>query len=57
MLEELKRKAEVYSTHRGVTHYILFSRSGFTKAIWDVAKHDRNVIFVTLEEIFELVKE
>ncbi len=57
VLDGLKRKADVYSSHRENTHYILFSKSGFTQAVHEAAGRDENIVLVTLDDIFETVAD
>ena len=56
VLDDLRRKADVYSSHRGKTYYVLFSKSGFTQAVWEAAEHDGNIMLVSLEDIMKLVE-
>lgn len=49
--DELQYKADVFCKDRENTWFVLFSKSGFTKAVEDEAKKDDNVILVTLEDL------
>lgn len=49
VLNELKRKADIFSKNRGQTYYILFSKSGFTEAVREAAEKDDHILPVTLD--------
>lgn len=51
VLENLKKKADVFSANRENTYYVLFSKSGFTQAVIDEAGRDENIILVNLNDI------
>lgn len=51
VLEDLKKKADVFSANRENTYYVLFSKSGFTQAVIDEAGRDENIILVNLNDI------
>lgn len=51
VLDDLKKKADVFSTNRENTYYVLFSKSGFTQAIINEASRDENIILVNLNDI------
>ncbi len=53
VLEDLKKKADAFSTNRENTYYVLFSKSGFTQAVIDEASRDENIILVNLNDIVE----
>ena len=51
VLRELKTKADIFSTNRNSTYYVLFSKSGFTDAVINEAKSDSNIMLVDLKEL------
>ena len=51
VLRELKTKADIFSTNRNNTYYVLFSKSGFTDAVINEAKSDSNIMLVDLKEL------
>jgi hypothetical protein len=51
VLNDLKRRADIFNAKRGQTWYYLFSKSGFTKAVYDEAKRDQYIIPVSLKDI------
>lgn len=53
VLNELKGKADVFSSQRNQSYYILFSKSGFTQRVIEEAKNDPHVIPVDLQEILK----
>lgn len=53
VLEDLKKKADVFSANRENTYYVLFSKSGFTQAVIDEAGKDKNIILVNLNDIVD----
>lgn len=53
VLEDLKKKADAFSTNRENTYYVLFSKSGFTQAVIDEASRDENIILVNLNDIVD----
>lgn len=53
VLRELRRKADVFNRNRGATWYVLFSKSGFTGAVWEEAAGDEKILLVGLEELME----
>ena len=53
VLNELKGKADVFSSQRNQSYYILFSKSGFTQRVIEEAQNDPHVIPVDLQEILK----
>lgn len=53
VLEKVRKKADVFSNNREHTWFVLFSKSGFTKAVREEAERDGSIILVGLEEIYE----
>jgi hypothetical protein len=51
VLNELRRRTNIFSTKRNQTWYYLFSKSGFTKAVLDEAANDESVILIDLKEL------
>lgn len=51
VLHELKTKADIFCQSRNSTHYILFSKSGFTEAVINEAESDSSIILVDLKEL------
>jgi hypothetical protein len=51
VLNELQRKADVFSKKRNETWYVLFSKAGFTKAIMEEAEKDKSIILVDIQEL------
>ncbi len=51
VLNELKKKADIFSRDRNNTYYVLFSKSGFTDAIMAEAEKDEGIILVTLNDL------
>jgi hypothetical protein len=51
VLNELRRRTDVFSKRREETWYFLFSKSGFTKAVLDEAASNENVVAVDLKEL------
>ncbi len=49
VLNELKRKADIFNKNRGQTYYVLFSKSGFTEAVREAAAGDDHILLVTLD--------
>ncbi len=54
VLNELKEKADVFNKKRDNTHYVLFSKAGFTDAVREAAMQDDTIRLVTLEDILEV---
>lgn len=54
VLQSLRNKANIFSAQRGNTWFLLFSKSGFTKAVHDIAAQDDKIILVDLHEIMNL---
>ncbi len=46
ILEMLERKSQKIETALPVTHYLLFSKSGFTEALLEVAKRREDVVLI-----------
>lgn len=53
VLQELRRKADVFSGKRNQTWYVLFSKSGFTSAVKKEAERDVKILLVTLDDMIE----
>lgn len=53
VLQELRRKADVFSGKRNQTWYVLFSKSGFTSAVKKEAERDEKILLVTLDDMIE----
>lgn len=51
VLEKLKEKANMFSKNRQNTYYVLFSKSGFTKSVIQMAENDNSILLVTLDDI------
>jgi AAA+ ATPase superfamily predicted ATPase len=51
VLNELRRRTDIFSKKRGQTWYYLFSKSGFTKAVLDEAQNNENIVLVDLKEL------
>lgn len=54
VLENLKEKAAIFGKKQNQTYFVLFSKSGFTKAIKEEALRDARIILVSLEEILHI---
>ena len=57
VLEGLKQKADVFNSPIKDSYFVLFSKSGFTKAVEEVAENDDRIILVTLTDIMSVVKK
>lgn len=53
VLKNLEEKADVFSKARAKTWYVLFSKSGFTKAVEEEAKRRNDILMIHLETMFE----
>jgi AAA+ ATPase superfamily predicted ATPase len=51
VLSELQRKADVFCKKRSQTWYVLFSKSGFTKAVIEESLKDTSIILVDMQEL------
>ena len=51
VLKKLRERADVFRKSRGGTHYVLFSKSGFTDAVKAEAEKDSTVLLVDLSDI------
>jgi hypothetical protein len=51
VLNELRRRTDVFCKRREETWYFLFSKSGFTKAVLDEAASNENVVAIDLKEL------
>ena len=51
VLHGLQEKAEVFRSKRGETWFVLFSKSGFTSAVWEEVRRRKDIILITLDEI------
>jgi len=51
VLKKLKVKADIFNKNRDKTWYVLFSKSGFTKAVHKEASTDKNIILVDLSTL------
>lgn len=52
VLKGLQEKADGFCSKRGKTWFILFSKSGFTGAVWEEAERREDIILIDLEKIF-----
>lgn len=52
LLADMKRKSRLFPQFKH-TDYILFSKSGFTKNLTDIAEKETNVTLISLDEMFE----
>ena len=52
VLDDLREKAKVFSPKTKASYYYLFSKSGFTNELECVAKVDKHVKLISLEELF-----
>lgn len=53
VLNELRRKADIYGKKRDRTWYYLFSKSGFTKVVLDEASRGGDVILIDLKKLLQ----
>ena len=53
VLSDLRKKADIMTLNRECTWFVLFSKSGFTDAVLDEAERTKDVILVSLEELFQ----
>ncbi len=53
VLQDLKEKAEIFNKNREQTWFCLFSKSGFTKTLLDIASQDKSILLFDLQKIFE----
>lgn len=51
VLEELKKKADVFRKKRRRTWYVLFSKSGFSESVIEEAQKDESILLVGLDDI------
>jgi hypothetical protein len=51
VLNELRRRTDIFSRRRGQTWYYLFSKSGFTKSVLNEAASNENIVLVDLKEV------
>lgn len=51
VLSALRRKADIMNRNREHTWFVLFSKSGFSSAIMEVARQEDNVILVSLQDM------
>ncbi len=54
VLKKLQEKADLFTKVRNETWYVLFSKSGFTDAVFEAAKQDDRIILVDLDDIMTL---
>lgn len=54
VLQELQKKADVFSKMREHTWYILFSKSGFTQAVIEESEKNESIILVDIKKIMEI---
>lgn len=52
VLNGLKEKADVFSKQRSSTYYVLFSKSGFTDGVKNMAAEEKNIILVGIDDMF-----
>jgi hypothetical protein len=53
VLDTLRHRADVFCKNRDQTWYVLFSKSGFTKAVMEEAERDENIILVDMQELMK----
>lgn len=53
VLQSLKKKADIFRKSRGKTWYVLFSKSGFTEAVWKEAEISDNIMLISLDDLYE----
>ncbi len=53
VLEDLRKKADVFNKNRNTTYYVLFSKSGFTDAVIEEAQKDDSILLVSLEMLMK----
>jgi AAA+ ATPase superfamily predicted ATPase len=51
VLKNLKEKADVFSKKRNQTYFVLFSKSGFTKALKNEAYNGNNILLIDLKKL------
>ena len=56
VLRSLEKKADVFCRNREHTWFVLFSKSGFTKAVLDEAERNETLILVDLDELMRIIK-
>lgn len=56
-LDKLRHRADVFCRERNCTWYYLFSKSGFTKAVFEEAERNENVVLVELRDMIEPTNE
>lgn len=54
VLQELQKKADVFSRRREHTWYILFSKSGFTQAVIEESEKNESIILVDIKKIMDI---
>ena len=50
----MKKKVLAFGKNQNQTYYVLFSKSGFTKAVKEEARKDDRIILVSLDEILKI---
>lgn len=53
VLQALKEKADIFHKNRGLTWFILFSKSGFTQAVLEKAQKDETLLLVDMNELMK----
>ena len=53
VLQALKEKADIFHKNRGLTWFILFSKSGFTQAVLERAQKDETLLLVDMNELMK----
>ena len=53
MLNSLKEKADIFCQKREHTWFVLFSKSGFTKAVLEEAEKAEDIMLVDLEQLIK----
>ncbi len=51
VLEELKKKSNLFNNKCDIKYYVLFSKSGFTDAVKKACETEKNIILVDLEKL------
>jgi hypothetical protein len=52
VLQALIQKAAVFGAKKDKVYYALFSKSGFTKAVWEEAERRDDVLLFSMKDLF-----